>query len=324
MYLYQARISAGCLFETHLSVLDLCHTLLGRSVLGKGHWQLPTHLFDCFLCFWNPVLTRHWSTKITFGLQPVHCSETLSQNASLDFHEDAIHSAIPPQSNASLNVKESSISLKISVTVWHSKNTGTPCQQWDKTDAPMPARACAECVQHRAHLCPPSSHSSRAEGGVLCARASSGILPHSTQLCSWDVLERSGSGSKEKHFSSQSTPFFFQDAFVKTRHNIQAGESLSLPSAELTDPGKGTAPCPAASPARTLWLWHTECYKGTQREQKKGMQRPSAFSCAVQYLTGSLCACYCGFLRFFAVGKNEAGVTNFFTRSFHWSVMHLH
>lgn len=135
MYLYQARISAGCLFETHLSGLDPCHTLLGRSVLGKGQWQLPTHLLYCFLCFWNPVLTMHWSTEITFGLQPVHYSENLSQSVSLDFHEDTIHSAIPPQSNATLNIKECSISLKMSVTVCHCKNTGAHCQQWDKTDA---------------------------------------------------------------------------------------------------------------------------------------------------------------------------------------------
>lgn len=84
----------------------------------------------------------HWSTKITFTLQPVHCSETLSQSVSLDLHEDTIHSAIPPQSNASLNIKQCSISLKMSVTVCHCKNPGTHCQQWDKTDA----RCACQCL----------------------------------------------------------------------------------------------------------------------------------------------------------------------------------
>lgn len=165
--------------KQHLSVLDPCHTLPGRSVLGKGHWQLPTQLFYCFLCFWNPVLTMHWSAKITFGLQPVHCSETSSQSVSQDFHEDAIH-RIPPQSNASLNIKECNISLKTSVAVCHCRNTGTHCQQWDKTDAHCAWQCLCRLCSTEPTSAPLSSHSSRAEGGVLCARASSGILPHST------------------------------------------------------------------------------------------------------------------------------------------------
>lgn len=107
----------------------------GGQSLGKVTGSFQPTFFCCFLCFWNPVLTMHWSTKITFGLQPVHCSKILSRSVSLDFHEDAIHIEISPQSNASLNIKECSISLKMSVTVCHCENTGTDCQQWHKTDA---------------------------------------------------------------------------------------------------------------------------------------------------------------------------------------------
>lgn len=57
------------------------------------------HILLCFLCFRNHILTMNWSTKMTFGLQPVSCSESLTQSVALDFSEDTVHGAIPHQSN---------------------------------------------------------------------------------------------------------------------------------------------------------------------------------------------------------------------------------
>lgn len=37
------------------------------------------------LCFWNHILTMHWCTKTTSGLQPASCSEPLTQSVSLEW-----------------------------------------------------------------------------------------------------------------------------------------------------------------------------------------------------------------------------------------------
>lgn len=40
--------------------------------------------------------------KMTFGLQPVSCSEALTQSVSLVFSEDTLHSTMPHQSNVKI------------------------------------------------------------------------------------------------------------------------------------------------------------------------------------------------------------------------------
>lgn len=63
--------------------------------------------------------------------------------------------------------------------------------------------------------------------------------------------------------------FFFQNALVKMRHNIQPGEALTLCAAEHTGPAKAQAPCPAVWTAGTQGLWPTGCYKRTEESKRR-------------------------------------------------------
>lgn len=97
VYFNRARISAGCLSEIHLSVLDPCLThCWGSQSLGKvtGSFQ-PTY----FIVFLKSYSGNALVYEDNLGSSTSTLQRTLDAERIAGVSEDTLHSAIPHQSN---------------------------------------------------------------------------------------------------------------------------------------------------------------------------------------------------------------------------------